>query len=112
MSAINVKTATFTGSATSDVVDLGAEAVMQIRTPDSFTATTITVEGQNADGDYETIKIVDSSLTANDFTITVDGTTGYAYDVTAVFPAGSRKVRFVASASITDAIEVITRRVD
>ena len=111
MSGINIETVSFTASATSAEIDLGAEAIMQIRTPDSFTATTITVQGENADGDFENLKVVDFSLAASDFTIGVDGSTGYAYDVTSVFPAGSRKVRFVASTSITKDIVIVKRRI-
>jgi hypothetical protein len=108
----NIRPVAFTSSATSAEVDIGAETLLGIKTPDGFGETTITFQELNADGDYENIQYYPDSLdTPAAYTITVDDTTGYNYDLTDSFPASARKLRLVASGSITETVQLVTKGV-
>ena len=116
MAQITTANINFVGSATSNPLNIGSGTVMAVETPNSFTATTLKLQSANvaADGSISSFKdvyLVAADMSTQVFQFTVDGTTGYEYDLTSCFPAGSRLIRFVASASITNSITISIKEV-
>lgn len=99
----------WSGSATSAAVDIYSNgAPMALVIPNSFGATSITLTASKSLGGAY-YPVVDETNTA--ITITVDGTTGKWYDLTNIFPASVKFVKFVASTSITKEATLVARDV-
>lgn len=98
------------GSATSLPIDIFTNgSPMALVVPASFTATSLTLQAaiRDINGTYFNVKNESNSA----ITITVDGTAAGWYDLTSIFPASVRYVKFVASSSITNTATLVTRDV-
>lgn len=116
MAQITTATINFLGSATSNPLNIGSGTVIGITTPNSFTATTLKLQAADVmeDGSisaFRDVYLVSPSMSNQIFTLTIDGSAGYDYDLTGCFPAAARVIRFVASTSITNSIVISIKEV-
>ncbi len=95
---------TFNNNRYSNEVDVSFEGLLELATPDSLGVSTIAIQARNADGDFETIQLVNNDLTVSALQFTVSSSVGYPYDITSVFPAGVDVVRLDAGSAITKTI--------